>query len=47
MRHDPVESVQHLAPGGVNDRDSQRILDLINQLDRDLIETNENASKRD
>ena len=45
MRHDPVESVQHLTEGGMSDRDSQSVLDLIQQLDRDLILTNENASR--
>jgi hypothetical protein len=45
MRQDPVESVQHPADG-INDRDPQRILALIEQLDLDLIETRKNATKR-
>jgi hypothetical protein len=49
MLQDPVESVQHLIAmaGRADDRDSQTILDLIEQLDRDLIETKKNASKRE
>ena len=46
MRPDPVESVQDAAAGRVDERDSPRILDLIEQLDRDLIETKKNAPQR-
>jgi hypothetical protein len=46
MLQDPVEPVQHLVTGGVDDRDSRKILDLIEQLDRDLIETKKNAPER-
>jgi len=42
MRQDPVESVQYA--DAMDDRDSQRTLDLIEQLD--LIETRKNASNR-
>jgi hypothetical protein len=38
--------VQHAA-GEVDNRDSQRILDPIEQLDRDLIETKKDVSRRE
>ena len=44
MRQRRVESVEPVT-SEVDDRDSQRILDLIEQLDLDLIETEKNASR--
>ena len=47
MRYDAAESVHRPVPSRGNEGDSERILDLIEQLDRDLIETNKNASSRE
>ena len=46
MRQDSLESVQH-AVDRPDHRDSQNILDLINQLDLDLAETEKDASERE
>lgn len=47
MRQDPVESMQQLDGADADGGDSQIILDLIEQLDLDLIETKKNASRRE
>jgi hypothetical protein len=44
MQRDRKEPSQ-CTTGGQDDRDPQRILDLIEQLDLDLIETEKNSSK--
>jgi len=44
MRQEPKEPLQ-CAESSQHDRDPQRILELIEQLDLDLIETEKNASE--
>jgi hypothetical protein len=46
MPHDLVEPPPESSSVRVNERDPQKITDLIEQLDRDLIETKKNTSKR-
>ena len=46
MARDSGEQRIDLAAAAVEERDSQRITDLIEQLDRDLEETRKNAGKQ-
>ena len=46
MAHESVEPRQKSFPAAVDQRDPQKITDLIEQLDRDLVETEKNTPKR-
>ena len=46
MVRDSGEQSRDLAAAAVEERDSQKITDLIEQLDRDLEETRRNAGKQ-
>jgi len=46
MAHESVEPRQKSFPVAVDQRDPQKITDLIEQLDRDLVETEKNTPKR-
>jgi len=46
MPHESVELRPEVSSAGVDERDPQRITDLIEQLDRDSVETEKNTSKR-
>lgn len=46
MAHESVEPRQKSIPAAVDQRDPQKITDLIEQLDRDLVETEKNTAKR-
>jgi hypothetical protein len=46
MPHESVEPRQKSFPAAVDQRDPQKITDLIEHLDRDLVETEKNTSKR-
>jgi len=46
MPHESVELRPEVSSAGVDERDPQKITDLIEQLDRDSVETEKNTSKR-
>ena len=46
MPHESVEPRPESFTAAVDERDPQKITDLIEQLDRDLIDTQKNTSKR-
>ena len=46
MAHESVESRQKSFPAAVDQRDPQKITDLIEQLDRELTETEKNTPTR-
>ncbi len=46
MPQESIEPRQDFAAAVVDKRDPQKITDLIAQLDRDLVETHKNTSKR-
>jgi hypothetical protein len=46
MPHESVEVRPKISSAGVDERDPQKITDLIEQLDRDFVETEKNTSKR-
>jgi hypothetical protein len=46
MPHESVEPRPESSAAAVDERDPQKITDLIEQLDRDLVETQKNTSKR-
>ncbi|HEY6181984.1 MAG TPA: hypothetical protein VIW67_07045 [Terriglobales bacterium] len=46
MPHESVEPRPQFLPVTLNEQDPQKITDLIEQLDRDLVETKKKTSKR-
>jgi len=46
MPHEPVEPRPEFSSVRVDERDPQKITDLIEQLERDFVETKKNTSKR-